>query len=154
MKISRTILALLALGALVLTIPSAPSMRRLCGVLGVKIGMARAQVMRALEAGHRSHKLLAFPNGLSLPMHGNHFFRHAHLRFDQKGRLIAIALTLREVLSRKRVLDDLRLAYNLRLSTGETVAAHGVAITLEESWLLLRDISAMRVTAQSSGAAH
>ncbi len=124
------------------------SEQALRGFQGVEVGMEKSQVIDCLEArGHNPH-ISNYADGLSTSVRDSRFFRHAHYRFSDEGKVTEIALTMREVLGSSRILQDLNKIYRLGLSQDSIVVRDGVAISVNGNNLVIRDAGLTIATSQ------
>jgi hypothetical protein len=84
---------------------------------GVKLGMPKAEVIKVLKRspGHFFYDDLG--SEVAELIRGDDLFRHATYRFDDSGILVEIALQMREILGRQKVLQIYDEQHGLNLSS-------------------------------------
>lgn len=144
-----------ALGLVVLLVALAPSLtcaaKMLKGFRGIELGMQSEYVEETLKARGSGHDIIVNANTMSAAVRDNKLFRHAHYRFDDKGRLTEIVLIMREVLGRDRVLEELKKSYDLTLSTKRSVTKDGVCVTVKGNALSIEraEVAIVKAPTQS-----
>jgi hypothetical protein len=86
------------------------------GYRGVKLGMPKAEVIKVLKRSHGHFQYDDLGAEVGELIRGDDLFRHATYRFDDSGVLVEIALEMREVLGRRKVLHIYGEQYGLNLS--------------------------------------
>jgi hypothetical protein len=112
--------------------------------------MDKSQVMECLKTRGRNPQALEYAYGVATSVRDSRFFRHAHYRFGKKGRVTEIALTMREVRGKDRILEELNSVYKLGLSEDSVVIRDGVAISVSGNNLVIRDAGVALATSQPS----
>jgi hypothetical protein len=141
-------LVLLGLTATVL-IWSMSSAKALRGIHGVEVGMKWTEVMDALKSTMSEEDIIYVPGGFCVALRDSDLFRHAHCRFDAAGKLVELALTIREVRGMKSALAEIDSTYDSELSTKESVVRDRAAMSIKGNTLLIRDAAVLPKQAQS-----
>lgn len=149
MRRSRAFLALVVLGLTVVGMLSLPSAKPLRGIHGVEVGMNWRDVMNVLRSAICEDDMLDIPGGFSVALHDSDLFRHAHCRFDAAGRLVELALTIREVRGMESALKEIDSTYDPELSSKKSVVRNGAAMSIRGNSLLIRDATDVPKQAQS-----
>lgn len=139
MRINKAFLSLMVVGLAAVILPSLPSARIFQCLHGVELGMSASGVMDALKTTVSEDEVLETSDGFCAALRDSDLFRHARYRFDDKGTLTQIELTIREVRGRDEILGELDRTYHLNLSDEAAVVRDGVTLTLEGNTLILKD---------------
>jgi len=128
------------LGMLVALFPATSSAKVLRGFQGIELGMKRSQAIDVLQ-GLKGNEpaVLTEPNGFSFLVKNSKLFRHAHYRFDENGILTEILLTMREVLGKEKILEELNKTYNLELVDKGSVVREGVIFSVQGNDFSIKD---------------
>jgi hypothetical protein len=141
------LLVLLGLiAALIWFVPPAKALR---GIHGVEVGMEWPEVMDVLKSDICEEDIINVPGGFCVALRDNDLFRHAHCRFNAAGKLVELALTIREVRGMKSALEEIDSTYDPELSTKQNVVRDGAAFSIRGNTLLIRDPAGLPKQAQS-----
>ncbi len=108
---------------------------------GVKLGMAKPQVVEILDKtpGHLSY--VDVGGQLGEIIRHDRLFRYATYKFDTNGKLVEIALEMREILGREKVLEMFNKEHDLNLSQDKGVVEGDLLVEVKGNQLLMRSIS-------------
>jgi hypothetical protein len=133
----------MVVGLVAVILPSLPSARIFTCLHGIELGMSPAGVMDALKTTVSEDEMLETNDGFCAATSDNDLFRHARYRFNDKGTLAQIELTIREVRGRDEVVKELDRAYHLNLSDDAVVVREGVALSLDGNTLIIRNAASL-----------
>lgn len=116
-RATLTCVRLLVCLALLVALCSAASARVPDAYRGVKLGMPKSEVIKVLKRspGHFLYDDLG--SEVAELIRGDDLFRHATYRFNDSGVLVEIALQMREILGRQKVLQIYNEKHGLNLSS-------------------------------------
>ena len=150
MRITKAFLSLMVVGLVAVILPSLPSARIFTCLHGIELGMSPAGVMDALKATISEDEVLETEDGFCAAMMDNEMFRHARYRFDEKGSLSQIELTIREVRGRDAILKELDGTYRVNLTDHAVVIREGVALSLDGKTLIIRNVAPLSAKSQAA----
>ncbi|MBM4327092.1 MAG: hypothetical protein FJ118_07995 [Deltaproteobacteria bacterium] len=140
MRSLKWCICIILLGMSVTLFPAALSAKVLRGFQGIELGMKMSQAIDVLQSSKGSEPaVLTEPNGFSFLVKNNKLFRHAHYRFNENGVLTEILLTMREVLEKEKILEELNRTYDLDLAEKSSVVREGVILSLQGNDLSIKD---------------
>ncbi|MBI4964298.1 MAG: hypothetical protein HY913_13555 [Desulfomonile tiedjei] len=149
MRIRKPLLAVVAFGLAVVILPYLPSAGTFPYTEGIELGMQASSVFEALKAKTCEDDLMETKAGFCVALRDNDFFRHACYCFDDRGSLVEIHLTIREVRGTDNVVKELNSAYNLNLSPDKLVVRDGVALGIDGNKLIMRDAEVLPLKAHA-----
>ena len=150
----RAIVCAVAVCSLII-VPCASFGKGLTGFRGVELdmlGMPSTQVYDRLKQRVGDDDVLKYGNGMSISVPDSKYFRHATYSFSKDGVLKQIALTMREVLGVKRVLEGLNDVNKLDLAADHTVIHEGLALRVKGNTLYIMAAETVSLKAVSKKA--
>jgi len=101
--------------------------------------MSASGVRETLKATVSEDEVIEMGDGFSTALRDSNLFRHARYRFDDKGALSQIELTIREVRGREKVIGELDRTYKINLSDEAVVLRDGMVLTLEGNTVIIKN---------------
>jgi hypothetical protein len=127
---------LIALGLVSFAWAKAPE-----GFRGVKLGMQKPDVLRALEKNRGFSSYDDRGELVGEIIRGDEMFRHATYRFDSDGVLVEIVLDMREILGKDRILELYKSQYGVDLLSGGSSVEDGRVYEVKGNRLFMRSQS-------------
>jgi hypothetical protein len=137
MKVMGAFLGILCLSVILYIGTAAASQGKVPeGYRDVKLGMKKAEVLDLMQKGHLSYDDLGAE--ISEIVRGDDLFRFATYRFDNQGILVEIALQMREILGRDRVLDLYNKQFGLSVSPLKATVESNLSIEVHDNLVVLK----------------
>ena len=108
------------------------------GYRDVKLGMKKADVLDLMQKGPIHFSFDDLGAEISEIVRGDDLFRFATYRFDNQGILVEIALQMREILGRDRVLDMYNKQLGLNLSPLKATVESNLSIEVHDNLVVLK----------------
>ncbi len=137
MKVMGAFLGILCLSVILFIGTASASQGKVPGgYRDIKLGMNKAEVLDVLQKGHLSYDDLGAE--IAEIVRGDDLFRFATYRFDNQGVLVEIALQMREILGKDRVIELYNKQEGLDLSPLKATVESNLSIEVRDNLVVLR----------------
>ncbi len=113
--------------------------------------MPSSAVVKLIKTEASSEPPLRTAQGLSWRVPNHRLFRHAEFRFDDYGFLTEIVLTMREILGKKKAVQELKKSYEVDLAGETTVVREGIALRIVGNKLFISKDAQVAVAGKGQG---